>query len=302
MKKAILLMLSLVLLTGFAFANGAGESAAPVAAAPATDVVEEAAMAYFANLEGKNIIKEDLFLEKVAAGEDMFVIDIRRPDDYAAGHIKGAVSIPWGPMLASSMNMIPQSGQVYVYCYSGQTAGQAIALMNMAGIPAKSVRYGFSRGISQVDGYETHVTTDGAGMATIAYDIDPAIQAAVDAYYADLGAAPFKNNIVAAADANAIREAGEDVQFVDFRTAEDFAKGHIEGAVQVNWGNGMQESFANLPADKKLIVNCYSGQTAGQTTAILRVLGYDAVSINSGMGTPKTGGKGYISEGFATVM
>ena len=59
---------------------------------------------------------------------------------------------------------------------------------------------------------------------------------------------------------------------------------------------------AKAQEDKKLIVNCYSGQTAGQTTAILRLLGYDAVSINSGMGTGMTGGKGYISEGFPTVM
>ena len=40
--------------------------------------------------------------------------------------------------------------------------------------------------------------------------------------------------------------------------------------------------FSELPSGK-LIVACYSGQTAGQTTAVLRMLGHDAVSLHYGM-------------------
>ena len=110
-----------------------------------------------------------------------------------------------------------------MYCYTGQTAGQATAILNMAGIPVKSVRYGYVRGISTVDGYEAAISTE-AVAANGSYDIDPAIQAAADEYFGNLGAAPFKNNIVAAADAAAIFEAGEDVQFVDFRSAKILPK------------------------------------------------------------------------------
>lgn len=310
MKKALSLIFILVIASSLLFIScGKNESTveAPKAdetpAAPMVDLVEEAANAYFAEIEGSNIIKEDVFLEKVKAGEDMFVVDIRKADDYAAGHITGAMNAPWGPEIAARMNMIPQTGNVYVYCYSGQTAGQAIAIMRMAGIPATSVRYGFSRGISTIEGFEAAVDTEGVAFAQVAYEIDPAIQAAVDAYYGELGAAPFKNNIIAAADAAAIIEAGDDsVQFVDLRKPEDYAKGHIKGAINVPYGNGMQSSFSDLPADKKLIVNCYSGQTAGQTAAILNMLGYDSASINSGMGTAKTGSMGYANEGFDLVM
>ena len=46
----------------------------------------------------------------------------------------------------------------------------------------------------------------------------------------------------------------------------------------------MHEMFSLLNARKKLIVYCYTGQTAGQTVAALRMLGYDAVSLRGGMG------------------
>ena len=89
------------------------------------------------------------------------------------------------------------------------------------------------------------------------------------------------NNIISQEDTTAALEAGE-VTVVDIRSADDFAAGHIEGAINVPFGANMQESFAELPSGK-LIVTCYTGQTAGQTVAVLRQLGYDAYSLKSGM-------------------
>jgi len=301
MKKVLLVMFSLMMVVGFVYANGGGEE--PTSTAVMADPVEEAALAYFADYpSGGYIIKEDVFLDKVKAGDSMFIIDIRQPDAYNEGHVTGAVNMPWNSALGSQMNLIPQSGEVYVYCYTGQTAGQTVAVMNVLGIPAKSVRYGFVRGISKVEGYEDAVDTDSMVIAQIAHDIDPVFQAAADEYFGNLpGNDPFKNNIIASSDAAAILAAGdESVQFVDLRKAEDYSKGHIDTAISMPYGAGMQASFADLPA-KKLIVNCYSGQTAGQTVGILRLLGYDAVSLKHGMGTGKTGDTGWANEGFELV-
>ena len=63
----------------------------------------------------------------------------------------------------------------------------------------------------------------------------------------------------------------------------------------------MQEKFSTLPKGEKVYVYCYSGQTAGQTVGILRLLGYDAVSIKSGMGTTGTGSTGWANEGLPTI-
>lgn len=86
-----------------------GTAAQETMAEPANeDTVKEAAMAYFAEFPDDKhmIVVPDLF-EKIDAGEDMFIIDIRRAEDYAQGHLKGAVNIPYGPEVAEALDRIP---------------------------------------------------------------------------------------------------------------------------------------------------------------------------------------------------
>ncbi len=66
------------------------------------------------------------------------------------------------------MSKLPDDKTIYLYCYSGQTAGQTTALLNVAGFDVKSVRYGFSLGISKVEGYEEVIeTTPTSSMRSI---------------------------------------------------------------------------------------------------------------------------------------
>ena len=86
--------------------------------------------------------------------------------------------------------------------------------------------------------------------------------------------------------------------FLSVRSAADYAKGHIKGAVNIPFGKGMEQKFSSLPKDKKIIVYCYTGQTAAQTVAGLRLLGYDAVSLNGGIGTAANAPSGWGNKGF----
>ncbi len=86
---------------------------------------------------------------------------------------------------------------------------------------------------------------------------------------------------------------------VDLRSAEDYAKGHIEGAVNLPYGKGMQKEFDKLPTDKTLVLQCYSGQTASQTMAALRIKGYNAYNLSGGMGAE--GGSGWLGAGYTLV-
>jgi hypothetical protein len=43
------------------------------------------------------------------------------------------------------------------------------------------------------------------------------------------------------------------------------------------------DNLATIPPDKDAVVICYTGQTAGQATAALNMLGYDAYSLLFGM-------------------
>ncbi|WP_018306900.1 rhodanese-like domain-containing protein [Desulfitobacterium hafniense] len=275
--------------------------------APEVNVVQEAAEAYFANMpEDIYKIPEKDFIAKVKANEEMFIMDVRQAKDYEAGHIKGAVNIPWGEAIAQNLVNLPKDKTIMVYCYTGQTAGQTVALLNVAGFNAKSVNLGWTLGISKVEGVADVTETTANAVPAGKTEIKPEIQTAITDYFskmAELKGTTYANYKISEDDAKKALDAKDpSVMFLSARKAEDFAKGHIEGAINIPFAKGMQASFAQLPKDKKVIVYCYTGQTAGQTTAILRLLGYDAVSLNSGMGMPSTGDAGWANKGFPVVQ
>ena len=312
MKKISALLLVLALMfTFFSVSCAKEEAAAPAAAEKVVEktaeavvevnAVEEAALAYFADFPGNRIIPTDKVMEKMDAGEDFLLLDIRKAADYEKGHLKGAVNAPWGPAIAEALAWLPDDKPVYVNCYTGQTAGQTVAALNVAGIKAESIKYGWNLGISKTEGVDAYITTDVAmapDASGVKYDAD--IKAAVEAYF---NVIPDKgSNIWPAAKVKEALDAEDDIMVVSIRQQDAWDAGHIEGATLIPWAKGMQEKFSMLPKDKTIVVHCYSGQTAGQAVGILRLLGYDAVSMKSGMGTPVTAPSGWANEGFPVVQ
>lgn len=59
-------------------------------------------------------------------------IDVRTAEEYAAGHIEGAKSIPLQE-LAGRLNEVPKDKQVYLYCRSGRRSAEASALLAKQG-------------------------------------------------------------------------------------------------------------------------------------------------------------------------
>ena len=123
--------------------------------AQSTDPVTAAVENYFSDWSsGSRIIPQDEAVGKVVAGEAMTLIDIRQPDAYNAGHLKGAINLPWGTSaMSENLKYIPQDGQVYVYCYTGQTAGQAVAALRMLGYDAVSLRGGMGTAANAPQGW-----------------------------------------------------------------------------------------------------------------------------------------------------
>lgn len=256
---------------------------------------------YFASLpEDKNQVSAAAFLAAVKDGEDALILDVRSADDYAAGHVQGAINVPYGVDVAEALDKIPTDKTVYVYCYSGQTASQTMFLLRLAGKQAINVSGGFDNGISKEEGVDAVLTTEPATFGEETYEVDADIKAAVENYYKQTAKETYgKNNISAAQVAELMENSADEICIVDLRSAEDYAAGHIEGAINLPYGKGMQESFDILPTDKTLILQCYSGQTASQTMAGLRVMGYTAYNLSGGMGAQ--GGSGWLGAGNALV-
>ena len=311
MKKFLITLLTVSLLLSSLFISCTKEEApAEAQAAPVVQVntLEDTVNAYFENKPDNNYkIGQKDIVDMVKAGEDIVLLDLRKPEDYAKGHLKGAVNIPWGMELYNQLKYIPRDKDVYINCYSGQTAGQAVILLNVAGVSARSINLGWNFGISKVEGVDSVIETEENLLDTSkTWETDAAIDAAYKAYYeefASLKGTPFANNIVSEENAKKILDSGDsDVVFVSIRKADAYAAGHIAGATNMPWGKGINEMFASLPADKKIIIYCYSGQTAGQTVAGLDLLGYDAVSLKGGMGVGANAPLGWSNKEYSVVQ
>jgi rhodanese-related sulfurtransferase len=71
---------------------------------------------------------------------------------------------------------------------------------------------------------------------------------------------------------------------LDVRSYSDYTKGHIPGAVNIPWREVAKvDNMAKLPKDRQIVVYCYTGHTGSQITALLNVMGYDAVNLKFGM-------------------
>ena len=268
---------------------------APAALAQSGSPVQVAAEQYFAG-GTKNIKAADLYanLNDGDASNDPFMVDIRAPEDFANGHIPGAVNIP-GKVLftAAGLAKLPKDKQIVLNCYSGQTASQSTAGLQMMGYDAYNLLYAVpSWGTNEKVTYPFKADQSG----NYKYSTDPAqlegsfpapaplgdtVEAAAMAYF------PGGFKAVKAADVFANLNDGDasnDPVILDARSAEDYALGHIAGAVNVSAKTMFTaENLAKLPADKQIVSYCYSGQTASQTTAALRLLGYDAYNMQFGM-------------------
>ena len=62
------------------------------------------------------------------------LVDVRNPDEYAAGHVEGAQSIPWeSGDFDAAVEPLDRDAAYVLYCASGRRAGEAIARMTELG-------------------------------------------------------------------------------------------------------------------------------------------------------------------------
>lgn len=75
-----------------------------------------------------------------------------------------------------------------------------------------------------------------------------------------------------------------DFFIVDVRTAAEFCKDTVPGAVNIPLPDlAKSENLAKLPTDMPVLVVCNTGHTASIANAVLGVLGYDAWTLRFGM-------------------
>ena len=65
------------------------------------------------------------------------------------------------------------------------------------------------------------------------------------------------------------------VQLVDVRTPEEFAKGHLDGAVNIDWlADGFMDKAGKLDKSKPVLLYCAAGGRSEEALATMKKAGY----------------------------
>lgn len=93
---------------------------------------------------------------------------------------------------------------------------------------------------------------------------------------------------------------GTDVQLVDVRTPEEYAEGHIGGAVNidVNAAGFTAKALEALTKEQPVAVYCRTGRRSAKAAGILARKGFDVINLDGGIHAWTSAGKPVIGEGL----
>ena len=241
------------------------------ATAPEFDPAIVAAVdAYLSSLpEGFGLVGATGFAQEWAANPPL-LIDVRSYEEWNQGYIDGAEHI-WINEFTARLSELPtdKDTPIVVYCQSGYRGGIASVFLHLLG-------YTNVRNLGGgVNGWVN------AGLPLVGV---PAAEFDLNAYLADYVAAlPETFNAVRVPDLATELAAANELLLVDVRTADEFAEGIIQGAINIPL-NELTQHLDLLPnLDQPMVVYCGSGHRSALAMTALTLLGYTNVrSMMSG--------------------
>ncbi|MBI5670632.1 MAG: hypothetical protein HZC41_21785 [Chloroflexi bacterium] len=215
------------------------------------------------------------------AEKELVLLDVRQPEEYAAGHIPGSFNVPIRE-LGQNLNLLPDlDAEIMVICKGGGRAMLAMTALNVLGYNnARMLKGGYDAWAGEELPTTTEAFVPEAGAAP---EIEPAVLEAVDAYLSTL---PAGYSIVAPKDV-AVELTENAPILIDVRSQEEWDKdGYIEGAQHI-WINEFMSRQDEWPADKdaNIVVYCGGGFRGGIATVMLELMGYSNVrNLAGGLG------------------
>jgi rhodanese-related sulfurtransferase len=97
----------------------------------------------------KTITPQDL-QARLAAGESLFLLDVRQPDEYAFARIEPSRLIPLGELM-QRLDEVPIDMPVIVYCHHGVRSLSGAALLERSGCEAYSLAGGIDAWSEAID-------------------------------------------------------------------------------------------------------------------------------------------------------
>jgi len=233
----------------------------------------------------------------ILAGDNIAVLDIRSTTDYATGHIQGAVNVTIADILNYyRTNNLAAKTKVVVTCYTGQSAGFAVALLRLAGYSnvydlkwgmcswAYPDRWNNAKTNGQNNAITIQTTANVKNGAGNLPTLSTGKTTGAEILESRLTALATEGFGAASIDRTALYANRSNYYIVNYWSEADYSIGHIEAAIQYTpkVAFKLANDLKTLPTDKPIVVYCYTGQTSAHVALFLRALGYDAKSLSYG--------------------
>lgn len=193
----------------------------------------------FAEMSGKTL---DKIMSDKKEKENYFVIDVREPNEYAAGHVRYAINISVNE-IEKRINEISdlKDKNVVVICQTGNRSGHAAKILKMNGFASVFN----AKGMRQYKYTAVTKTPNIRGKD---------LQKAADdgAYF-----------------------------IIDARDEKDYAEGRLKGAVNITLDT-LDKKMSEIPKDRPIAVYCYSGNRSFELAERLTKAGFKAISSLDG--------------------
>jgi len=286
-------------------------------------VIRGAAEAYAKSGKVTEITAKDLhtLLTDGKPGNDPFIINVRwdsseLADIYLKGHIDTSLNVPQDLIFTEQPIMVPRAGyteelqamkipktsQVVVVSHNGSVGDQVTALLNILGYDAVNLKWGmtsWTKDTIVAPGRYIQTDTESYRVDTSPYlltetyslpvienttssDSHEIIRAATDAYARSGKTVNITSGALNASLKNHDTSDNSLILCVD--DANTYAKGHVTQAVNIPFADLFTEAnLKKLPANQQIVVYSYNGHIGNQATALLNILGYDAINLMWGI-------------------
>lgn len=88
-------------------------------------------------------IKPEEVQAQLQSGESLYMLDVREPNEWAAGHVAGAMHIPVGQLTERRQELDPNR-EMIVICRSGNRSGLACELLEEMGFQVVNMTGGLN--------------------------------------------------------------------------------------------------------------------------------------------------------------
>ncbi|MGB5462540.1 MAG: rhodanese-like domain-containing protein [Aureibaculum sp.] len=227
------------------------------------------------------------------------IIDIRSDSWFEYGHIKDAKNVNASDLLNYFEKSITPADydKIVLVCYSGQSAAYYASLLRLAGYNnVYNMKWGMSSWrvdfadnswnknigddfVEKLESMESSKSEKGAHPTLSTAKSEP--KEILKERLQKLFETPYSDYIVKSTDVFANPS---NYYIVNYWDQDKYINGHIPTAVQYQPFTSLNSTadLYTLPADKKVVVYCSTGQSAAYVVAYLNVLGYDAGNIAYG--------------------